>query len=135
MRISDWSSDVCSYDLTLSLVLAGDAAPRDWRTGKARPFDIFDAKAEALAALAAAGAPVERLQVIAPAGPAYHPGGSGKLCLGPQQVLAEFGEPNPSVARAFDLKGTVEAAEVSLDAVPARRESGSAAQAHAGRKH
>src|SRR3546814_6026974 len=31
--------------VTLSLVLAGDAAPRDWRTGKARPFDIFDAKA------------------------------------------------------------------------------------------
>src|SRR3546814_13800040 len=89
MRISDWSSDVCSYDLTLSLVLAGDAAPRDWRTGKARPFDIFDAKAEALAALAAAGAPVERLQVIAPAGPAYHPGRSGKLCLGPKQSSEE----------------------------------------------
>src|SRR3546814_17088657 len=120
MRISDWSSDVCSYDLTLSLVLAGDAAPRDWRTGKARPFDIFDAKAEALAALAAAGAPVERLPVIAPAGPAYHPGRSGKLCLGPKQVLAAFGELHPSAARAFDMTGTVPAAEGFLAARPAR---------------
>src|SRR3546814_2985378 len=53
--------------VTLSLVLAGDAAPRDWRTGKARPFDIFDAKAETLAALVDAGATVERPQVLAPA--------------------------------------------------------------------
>ena len=117
--------------VTLSLVLAGDATPRDWRTGKAKPFDIFDAKAEALAALAAAGAPVERLQVIAPAGPAYHPGRSGKLCLGPKQVLAEFGELHPSVARAFDLKGTVAVAEVYLDAIPAKRESGRARPVYA----
>src|SRR3546814_5995141 len=63
---------------------------------------------------------------ISPAGPAYHPGRSGKLCLGPKQVLAEFGELHPSVARAFDLKGTVAASEVYLDAIPARRESGRA---------
>lgn len=117
--------------VTLGVVLAGNAAPRDWRTGKVKAFDAFDAKAEALAALAAAGAPVERLQVIAPAGPAYHPGRSGKLCLGPKQVLAEFGELHPSVARAFDLKGTVAAAEVYLDALPAKRESGHARPVYA----
>lgn len=117
--------------VTLGVVLAGDETPRDWQTGKAQPFDAFDAKAEALAALAAAGAPVERLQVIAPAGDAYHPGRSGKLCLGPKQVLAEFGELHPSVARAFDLKGVVAAAEVYLDAIPAKRESGRARAVYA----
>ena len=47
---------------TLALVLAGDKRPRDWQTGKARGFDAFDAKAEALALLDAAGAPVDNLQ-------------------------------------------------------------------------
>src|SRR3546814_11912123 len=106
--------------------MCGGGVRSDWRRGKGRPFERFGCESEALAALAASGAPVERLQVIAPAGPAYHPGRSGKLCLGPKQVLAEFGELHPSVARAFDLKGTVAAAEVYLDAVPARRESGRA---------
>ena len=43
---------------TLGLVLAGDRRPRHWASGKAQGFDAFDAKAEALALLAAAGAPV-----------------------------------------------------------------------------
>ena len=114
--------------VTLGVMMAGDAAARDWRTGKARSFDAFDAKAEALAALAAAGAPVDRLQVITPAGPAYHPGRSGKLCLGAKQVLAEFGELHPAAAKAFDLKGGVAAAEIYLDALPARREGGGRAR-------
>lgn len=111
---------------TLGLVLAGDAAPRDWRTGKAKAFDVFDAKAEALAVLAAAGVPVDRLQVIAPASAHYHPGRSGKLCLGAKQVLAEFGELHPSVTRAFDLKGVIAAAEIYLDSLPAKRDGGRA---------
>ncbi|HUP67378.1 MAG TPA: phenylalanine--tRNA ligase subunit beta, partial [Sphingomicrobium sp.] len=43
---------------TLSLLLAGDKAQRGWQTGKATAFDALDAKAEALALLEAAGAPV-----------------------------------------------------------------------------
>lgn len=103
---------------TVGIVLAGEKTGRDWRTGKATGFDAFDAKAEALAALAAAGAPVDRLQVQAPASPWYHPGRSGRLTLGPKQVLAEFGELHPQVARSFDLRGTVAVAEVYLDALP-----------------
>ena len=103
---------------TLGLVLAGDRTARDWRTGRATAFDAFDAKAEALAALAAAGAPVERLQTLPGASPWYHPGRSGRLCLGPKQVLAEFGELHPSVAKRSDLRGTLAAAEVFLDALP-----------------
>mgnify|MGYP005836508987 CR=1 FL=1 len=102
---------------TAALILAGDARPRHWQTGKARPFDGFDAKAEALAALAAAGAPVDRLSVRQPGPAHYHPGRSGQLLLG-KAVLAEFGELHPE---RLDDMGVVAAAEIFLDAVPATR--------------
>ncbi|MFN7174967.1 MAG: hypothetical protein ACK4MT_09755 [Thermaurantiacus tibetensis] len=99
---------------TAGLLLAGDAEPRHWKTGKARPADAFDAKAAALAALAAAGAPVERLATRQP-GPAwYHPGRSAELVLG-KSVLAAFGELHPALAGDV---GAVAAAELFLDAVP-----------------
>ncbi|HYW16064.1 MAG TPA: phenylalanine--tRNA ligase subunit beta [Allosphingosinicella sp.] len=106
---------------TLGLVLAGLAAPRHWRTGKAQGFDAFDAKAEALALLAAAGAPVDNLQSLPGASGVYHPGRSGRLALGATNVLAEYGELHPSTLRAFDLDGPLVAAEIFLDAVPQKR--------------
>lgn len=102
---------------TLSILLAGDARPRDWRAGKARPFDAFDVKAEVLAALQAAGAPVDRLQTIQPASAHYHPGRSARLVLG-KAVLAEYGELHPDVLG--DLDRAV-AAEIFLDSLPERR--------------
>ena len=51
----------------------------------------------------------------------YHPGQSGRLCLGPKNVLAEFGALHPRIARAFDLDGPVVAAEIFLDAIPQKR--------------
>ncbi len=108
--------------LTLGLLLAGDRSPRDWRSGKAQPFDAYDAKAEAAALLGAVGAPVDRLQLFETVSAGvYHPGRSGSLRLGPKTVLAEFGELHPAIARAFDIDGIVVAAEIFLDAVPARR--------------
>ena len=110
--------------LTLGVVLAGDRSPRDWRAGKARAFDAFDAKAEALALLAEAGAPVDNLQVMGEAGEAWHPGQSGTLRLGPKTVLAAFGMLHPLTAKAFDLDGPVAAVELYLDAIPAKRSTG-----------
>jgi phenylalanyl-tRNA synthetase beta chain len=105
---------------TLGLVLAGPRGPRHWRGG-AGPVDAYDAKAEALAILAAAGAPVDNLQVLGDAGEVYHPGQSGRLCLGPKNALATFGTLHPRIARAFDLDGPVVAAELFLDAIPQKR--------------
>src|SRR3546814_8501105 len=102
MRMSDWSSDVCSSDL-------------------AQGFDAFDAKTEALALLSAAGAPVDNLQVFGEAGAAWHPGQSGTLRLGPKTVLAAFGMVHPATLKAFDLDGPVAAVELYLDAVPGKR--------------
>ncbi|WP_420141135.1 phenylalanine--tRNA ligase subunit beta [Sphingomonas sp.] len=107
---------------TLGLLLAGER-PRDWRAGGGR-FDAYDAKGEAMALLAAAGAPAERLQVMEAVSPTWHPGRSGSLRLGPKTVLAEFGELHPATARAFGLDGPVVAAELYLDAIPAKREAG-----------
>ncbi|MFD1106151.1 phenylalanine--tRNA ligase subunit beta [Sphingobium olei] len=109
---------------TVGFVLAGEKVPRGWRSGKAQPFDAFDAKAEVLALLAGAGAPVANLQNFWEASAAYHPGQSGTLRLGPKVVLAEYGVLHPNLAKAFDLTGTVVAGEIFLDAIPAKRKSG-----------
>jgi phenylalanyl-tRNA synthetase beta chain len=117
---------------TLGVILAGDRRARGWREGKAAGFDAFDAKAEALALLAAAGAPVDNLQVMpvlsaaegGEAGDAWHPGQSGTLRLGPKTILASFGMLHPSVLKAFDLDGAVAGVELYLDAIPPKRASG-----------
>jgi phenylalanyl-tRNA synthetase beta chain len=106
---------------TLGLLLAGSRGGRHWRQGKGDGVDAFDAKAEALAILAAAGAPIDNLQVLGDAPQIYHPGRSGRLCLGPKTALAEFGALHPEVLKAFDLDGPVVAAEIFLDAIPQKR--------------
>ncbi|MFC0203488.1 phenylalanine--tRNA ligase subunit beta [Novosphingobium soli] len=114
--------------LTLGLVLAGEKTRRGWATGKASAFDAFDAKAEVLALLAEAGAPVDKLQVMGEAGPQFHPGQSATLRLGPKTVLARFGMLHPQVARQFDVDGAVAMAEIHLDAIPGRRGAASFAR-------
>jgi phenylalanyl-tRNA synthetase beta chain len=109
---------------TLGFVLAGERRGRGWQAGKAQPFDPFDAKAETLALLDAAGAPVENLQVFPDAGPTWHPGRSATLRLGPKRVLAAFGELHPRLQKEMDAPSGAVAAEVYLDAIPAERSSG-----------
>jgi phenylalanyl-tRNA synthetase beta chain len=116
---------------TLSLLLAGDKEPRGWQSGKAKPFDAFDAKAEALALLDAAGAPVANLQVLPDAGPTWHPGRSARLGLGPKTVVASFGELHPGLLKALDVPQGLVAAEIFLDAIPAPRSSGHARSGYA----
>ena len=117
--------------LTLGVVLAGEKTPRGWNSGKAQSFDAFDAKAEALALLAEAGAPVDNLQVMGEAGPQFHPGQSATLRLGPKVVLARFGMVHPATLKAFDVDGPVAAVELFLDAIPAKKASGFARTAYA----
>ena len=116
---------------TVGILLAGEAAPRDWQSGKARSFSPFDAKAEAVALLDAAGAPVGNLQVFADAGATWHPGRSARLGLGPKTIVARFGELHPRLAKQFDVPAGTQAAEIYLDALPAARASGRARAAFA----
>jgi phenylalanyl-tRNA synthetase beta chain len=95
---------------------AGRGAPRHWSV-TLRPVEPFDAKADALAAIAAAGGPADGLQVSPDAPAWYHPGRSGSLKLGPK-LIARFGELHPRILMAFDIKVPVVAFELFLDALP-----------------
>lgn len=106
---------------TVGVVLAGEKSPRGWASGKAVPFDAFDAKAEAMALLAEAGAPADKLQVMGEAGAQFHPGQSGTLRLGPKNVLARFGALHPKTLEAFDVDVPVVAVEIFLDAIPGKK--------------
>lgn len=110
-------------------IRAGRSGARNWAQAP-RPVDVFDAKADALAALAAAGAPVDSLQVSAEAPAWYHPGRSGSLRLGHKVVLAWFGEIHPGVLRKMDVRGPMVGFEVFLDQVPAAKRRKSAAKPH-----
>ncbi|HEY7298514.1 MAG TPA: phenylalanine--tRNA ligase subunit beta [Xanthobacteraceae bacterium] len=78
----------------------------------------FDAKADALAVLSAVGAPTAALQVV-PGGPSWlHPGRSGTIQIGPQNILGYFGEINPRIAQALDANGPLVAFEIILDRIP-----------------
>ena len=95
----------------------GFDGPRHWARAR-RAVDVFDAKADAEAVLAAIGAPIDRVQTVAE-GPAwYHPGRVGQFMLGPKNRLAVFGEVHPRVLAAMDVTGPLVAFEVDLNAVP-----------------
>ena len=94
-----------------------DGSGRDW-AGNAGPVGVFDAKADAIAALEACGAPIERLQIEAGAPGWYHPGRSGLIKLGPKVVLGHFGEFHPKTLEALDVSGPLAGFEVFVDAIP-----------------
>jgi phenylalanyl-tRNA synthetase beta chain len=109
---------------TATILLSGDKSPRSWQSGKAQRFDAFDAKAEAMALLEAAGAPVANLQIFPDAGPTWHPGRSATLRLGPKTIVAAFGELHPKLEKLIDSPERAVAAEIYLDAIPHPRSSG-----------
>ncbi|HWP26243.1 MAG TPA: phenylalanine--tRNA ligase subunit beta [Xanthobacteraceae bacterium] len=83
--------------------------------------DVFDVKGDALAVLAAVGAPAQALQVV-PGGPGWlHPGRSGTIQIGPQNVLGYFGELHPRTLEALGAEGPVAAFEVILERIPEAR--------------
>jgi phenylalanyl-tRNA synthetase beta chain len=95
-----------------------DGSGRHW-AGNAGNVGVFDAKADAIAALEAIGAPVDRLQVEAGGAPGwYHPGRSGVIKLGPKTVLGHFGEFHPRTLEALDVSGPLCGFEIFVDAVP-----------------
>lgn len=102
----------------------GQASPRHWADDKAaRDTDLFDVKADALAALNALDAPVNNAQVGRDAPVYYHPGRSGSIRLG-KNVLAFFGEIHPAVLDELDIKAPVNGFEIFLQNVPEPRRKG-----------
>ncbi|HEX2215439.1 MAG TPA: phenylalanine--tRNA ligase subunit beta, partial [Xanthobacteraceae bacterium] len=94
-----------------------NGAGRHW-SGKAAEVNAFDVKADAFAVLAATGAPMSALQVV-PGGPSWlHPGRSGTIQIGPQNVLGHFGELHPRALEALGAEAPVAAFEVILERIP-----------------
>jgi phenylalanyl-tRNA synthetase beta chain len=110
--------------VTAGIVLAGERSARNWASGKEARFDAFDAKAEAIALLKAAGVATDGLLVMDDAGAHYHPGQSATLRMGPKNILAAFGTLHPATAKASDLDGNIVAAEIFLDAIPLKKAAG-----------
>ncbi|WP_170361280.1 phenylalanine--tRNA ligase subunit beta [Ruegeria arenilitoris] len=103
-------------------LLVGRNGPKDVH-GASRPVDVFDAKADAEAVLAAIGAPA-KVQILRDGDAWWHPGRHGKICLGPKKVLGVFGELHPRVLQALDIKGPAMAFTIWPDEVPLPRKSG-----------
>ncbi|NVO21966.1 phenylalanine--tRNA ligase subunit beta [Donghicola mangrovi] len=98
-------------------VLIGRTGPKNTH-GSSRPVDVFDAKADVEAILSAIGAPA-KVQIMRDTAEWFHPGRSGRICLGPKKTLAVFGELHPKVLDAMDVKGpavafTIWPAEIPL---------------------
>ncbi|HEY2758235.1 MAG TPA: phenylalanine--tRNA ligase subunit beta [Pseudolabrys sp.] len=105
-----------------------DGSGRHWSVA-AKPVDTFDAKADAFAVLAAAGAPMQALQVVA-GGPAwFHPGRSGTIQMGPKNILGVFGELHPRILAALKVEGPVVGFEVILENIPAAKARATRAKA------
>ncbi len=96
-------------------LLIGANAARDSFASR-RPMDVYDAKADAEAVLAAIGAPA-RTQITRKAAAWFHPGRSGVITLGPN-TLATFGEIHPRILAAMDVKGPAVAFTIPVANVP-----------------
>jgi phenylalanyl-tRNA synthetase beta chain len=96
-------------------LLVGASAARDPFASR-RPVDIYDAKADAEAVLAALGAPA-KVQISRKIAGWWHPGRAGAIALGPN-VLASFGEVHPRILAAMGVKGPAVAFSVQIANVP-----------------
>lgn len=114
------SVDMDGQAMVAAGIRRGQTGARHWRE-RPRSVDAYDAKADALAALSAAGIDTAPLMVMDGAPDWYHPGRSGTLRLGPKTILAAFGELHPRVLNALDVKGPLVGFEVYLDRIPASR--------------
>ncbi len=106
----------------------GALGPRHWSsesTNTARKNDIYDAKADALAALEAAGAPTATLQTAREASEYFHPGRSGVLKMG-NKPLAQFGEIHPAILDDMGIKANIVGFEVFLNNIPKKKKKGPA---------
>ncbi|MEM8664552.1 MAG: phenylalanine--tRNA ligase subunit beta, partial [Pseudomonadota bacterium] len=98
---------------------APGASGRHWSHDGAAA-DVFDAKADLLATIAAIGGPAASVEATRDAPAYYHPGRSGVLRLGPK-VLGTFGELHPAVLTAMDAPERLVAFELTIEAVPEPR--------------
>jgi len=80
--------------------------------------DLYKVKEDCLIALEAMGVQTASLQTMAKAPKWFHPGRSGALCMGPKNILAEFGEIHPRICKLLDIDGPLYGFEIAIDNLP-----------------
>ena len=108
--------------IQISGLMVNRDGPKDVH-GASRVMDVYDAKADAEAVLAAMGAPA-KVQVLREGDVWWHPGRHGRICLGPKKTLGVFGELHPKVLNALGLKGSAVAFTLYPEEIPLPRKSG-----------
>ena len=103
--------------------LAGSG--RSW-AGEAPAADLFAAKEDAVAVLAALGIDQANLTVTREAPAWFHPGRSGALKLGPKTLLGVFGDFHPDLLAKLGADVPLAGFEIYLDALPAAKRKGTA---------
>jgi phenylalanyl-tRNA synthetase beta chain len=103
--------------------LAGSG--RFW-SGEVPAADLFAAKEDAVAVLAALGIDQANVTVTREAPAWFHPGRSGALKLGPKTVLGVFGEFHPDLLAKLGADAPLAGFELYLDALPAPKRKGTA---------
>lgn len=93
---------------------------RHWRDA-ASAADVFDVRADALAVLEAMGLDSAKVQIVSGGPDWYHPGRSGKIQLGPKNVIGTFGELHPTILDQLNVDGPICAFEITIENVPAAK--------------
>lgn len=121
-----YGTDLQEQPVVATGVRFGHQGPRHWSGAEAnRAVDAFDAKEDALAAIAACGGPSGNLQVSRDAPSYYHPGRSGSLRLG-ANVVAYFGEIHPAILDQMKITEAVVGFELFLENIPEQKKKGTA---------
>ncbi|SNZ20049.1 phenylalanine--tRNA ligase subunit beta [Cohaesibacter gelatinilyticus] len=90
---------------------------RHWRDASGS-VDVFDVRADALAVLESMGMDSSKLQIVSGGPDWYHPGRSGKIQLGPKNVIGTFGELHPKILDQLKVDGPICAFEITIENVP-----------------
>lgn len=104
-----------TQSLLCSGLLVGQHSTRNVHSVQ-RAADVYDAKADLEIVLAELNAPNGQINREVPK--SWHPGRSGKICLGPKTVMAIFGEVHPKILRNMDVKGPAVGFTVFLEEIP-----------------
>lgn len=104
----------------------GQQGEKHWSGENAnRMHDVYDVKADVIAALNAVGVATANLQTAREASDYFHPGRSAVLKQG-RNVLAQFGEVHPAILEEMNIKTNVVGFEVFLDNIPEGKKKGTA---------
>ncbi len=106
-----------------------NGATRHWLNNP-KKVSAYDIKADLAAMFDVLGQDIEKAQIIAEPAIWAHPGRSGRIQLGPKNILAHFGEVHPSILAKMGLEEPIVAFEANLDALPKPRNKATKTKPH-----